>query len=83
MIDQTYNIPLFEEQFEEAARIMIKRIQDRPEILIHTNNNGDTFELIKDNSGDYSIVISQFRLSQKELCPCNSNKKYKHCHGKN
>lgn len=82
MEDQTFNVKIFEEQFPESARILMERVKVKQNILIDININGIIRDFQLNKQGEVIKLLDIFQVKGFELCPCNSGRKFKKCHGK-
>ena len=44
-------------------------------------DNSESEENFKEKQNNNFGKLSSKKIGRNELCPCNSGKKYKHCHG--
>lgn len=76
------------DKIELQKTILSKKIKDSSNKLKESSNNIINHDKL-DNSTDFNIedkIKIEYKpiietISKNSLCPCGSNKKYKHCHG--
>ena len=77
--------PLIEykkEAFALFENLLNKLKTDLVTILLNLKIIENPIEKVKeDNTSENFEKLSKSKIGRNELCPCNSGKKYKHCHG--
>jgi preprotein translocase subunit SecA len=67
-------------KFETTRVLMLVQIKDEKQVSDIDQKNADKVKSAKSNHKSADQPTSK-KVGRNELCPCGSNKKYKHCHG--
>jgi preprotein translocase subunit SecA len=67
-------------KFETTRVLMLVQIKDEKQVSDIDQKNADKVKSAKSNHNSANQPTSK-KVGRNELCPCGSNKKYKHCHG--
>ena len=70
------------EEAEAMERRRIAEQQQRDMRMEHESGSGSSRSDRLDHDKSEPFVRAQEKTGRNQLCPCNSGKKYKHCHGK-
>ena len=69
---------LNEINFEITRVLMLVQVKNQSDTESHVKNNNESKRFNKDSiSGS-----SDQKVGRNDICPCGSQKKYKHCHGR-
>ena len=67
-------------KYETTRVLMLVQIKNEKQASEIDQKNADKVKLAKSNHNSADQSTSK-KVGRNELCPCGSNKKYKHCHG--